>query len=313
VPLLSYWLLRGRCRTCGAPFSIRYFVVELLTGLAFAALFYLEIVWNVLHVPVLEKQQADIALGLIPNEAWVVWGYHAVLVSFLIVTSLCDLEHLEIPLTVTVTGTIVGLIGAALLPWPWPNPDSVARGLDAGRAVLVVPAPNQELPAGVYPWPVWNPARLPPWLAPGSWRLGLATGLAGALAGMVVLRAVRFLFGFGRGIEGLGVGDADLLMMAGSFIGWQPILMSFFVSVFPGLVFGVAQLVRRGNQAIPFGPSLAAGVVLTLLLWPALGRHFQLFFFDPLTMGLMGAAGAIMLLVLAFVLRLIRGRPAPEK
>src|SRR5262249_14382669 len=28
LPILSYLLLRGRCRTCGAPFSIRYFAIE---------------------------------------------------------------------------------------------------------------------------------------------------------------------------------------------------------------------------------------------------------------------------------------------
>ena len=38
IPLVSYWLLRGRCRTCKAPFSARYFFVELFTGLAFAGL-----------------------------------------------------------------------------------------------------------------------------------------------------------------------------------------------------------------------------------------------------------------------------------
>src|SRR5436190_22169058 len=47
IPLLSYWLLRGRCRTCGARFSMRYFWVELVTGLAFAGLYLGEIVWNV--------------------------------------------------------------------------------------------------------------------------------------------------------------------------------------------------------------------------------------------------------------------------
>src|SRR5262245_7103726 len=48
LPLLSYWILRGRCRQCGAPFSARYYLVELFTGLAFATLFYLEVVENVL-------------------------------------------------------------------------------------------------------------------------------------------------------------------------------------------------------------------------------------------------------------------------
>jgi leader peptidase (prepilin peptidase) / N-methyltransferase len=41
VPLLSYLLLRGRCAACAVPISPRYFCVELLTGLAFAA-----VVWR---------------------------------------------------------------------------------------------------------------------------------------------------------------------------------------------------------------------------------------------------------------------------
>ncbi len=39
VPVLSYLLLRGRCRACGAPFSPRYLAVELLTAALVAACF----------------------------------------------------------------------------------------------------------------------------------------------------------------------------------------------------------------------------------------------------------------------------------
>src|SRR5438128_2115820 len=46
LPLISYFVLRGRCRTCKARFSARYLGVELLTGLAFVGLFYLEVVVN---------------------------------------------------------------------------------------------------------------------------------------------------------------------------------------------------------------------------------------------------------------------------
>src|SRR5437762_12153215 len=47
LPLISYLVLRGRCRTCGAHFSARYFFVELLTGLGFLGLFYAEVVANI--------------------------------------------------------------------------------------------------------------------------------------------------------------------------------------------------------------------------------------------------------------------------
>ncbi|MDQ1403897.1 MAG: leader peptidase (prepilin peptidase) / N-methyltransferase, partial [Actinomycetota bacterium] len=37
IPVVSWILLRGRCRTCGEPISVRYPLVELLTAAAFAA------------------------------------------------------------------------------------------------------------------------------------------------------------------------------------------------------------------------------------------------------------------------------------
>lgn len=40
LPILSYLLLRGRCRSCGARFSGRYALVELLMGLLSSAIFW---------------------------------------------------------------------------------------------------------------------------------------------------------------------------------------------------------------------------------------------------------------------------------
>lgn len=40
IPVLSWFILRGRCRNCRAPISPRYAVVELLTGLLFVLSFY---------------------------------------------------------------------------------------------------------------------------------------------------------------------------------------------------------------------------------------------------------------------------------
>lgn len=304
IPLISYYVLRGRCRTCGGAIPARHFVVELLTGLIFAGLFYAEVGRNILDLKYLRMQQAVIAAGHVPAQAWALFICHAVLVSFLLLTSLCDLDDMAIPLPITITGTLIGLVFSMLFPWPFP-----AAGDPLPAPGGIVPP---RLPAGLYPWPVWYP--LPAWLPAGSWQLGLATGLAGALAGMLIMRIVRFLFGLTRGIEALGVGDADLMMMAGSFVGWQPVLLSCFVAAFPGLLFGVAQLARRGNQALPFGPSLAMGVVLTLALWPFLGDSdaLRLVFFDPLFLGIIIGGGTIFLLVAGLFFRFILGTPPAE-
>ena len=304
IPIISWWLLRGRCRSCGQPFSISYSLVELFTACAFAGLFYLEVGRNILDLPFLREPlvQWQIEWGMVPWQAWVVWGWHATLVSFLLVTSLCDVQYLEVPLGVTVCGTLVGLIGATFLAWPFPAEH------------LVKATPGRDIPPGLYPWPVWPPWQLPTWLPEFSLQLGLATGLAGALAGMIVLRAVRFLFGLGRGKEGLGIGDADVMMMAGSFIGWQPTLVAFFIGVFVALFFGVIQLIRSGDQALAFGPALAIGAVVTLLAWPTLGRipTISMLFSEPVWIGGLGAVGAVFLLLASFVLRIVRGSEPPE-
>jgi len=43
IPIISWFVLRGRCRDCGAPFSGRYALVELVTALAFAGLTALQL------------------------------------------------------------------------------------------------------------------------------------------------------------------------------------------------------------------------------------------------------------------------------
>jgi leader peptidase (prepilin peptidase) / N-methyltransferase len=85
VPVLSWLLLRGRCRHCGHPISPRYPLVELTTGLLYAAV-------------VLAKDDAvEIALGLL-------------LVTALVPIVLIDLEHRLIPNKITLPAAIAGVV-----------------------------------------------------------------------------------------------------------------------------------------------------------------------------------------------------------
>lgn len=287
LPILSYLILGGKCRSCHAPFGLRVLIVELITPLAFAFILYMEAVHNSLGLRLFQRVQPSPYSLVIPL-------HHAILFAFLFTASLCDLIEMEIPLTVTVPGTLMGLILSTLSPWPLPGmvPTVPPKGI-----------PPWEPPAiGVHAWPVWYP--LPDWLPAGSWQLGLLTGLAGAVTGMATLRVVAWLFKVGRGIDGLGVGDADLMMMVGAFLGWQPVVLAFFVAVGPAFIFALVQLATRGNQPLPFGPSLALGAMITALFWPSVGQSFALLFFDPVMLGLLAGAGTFVLLTTSFVLRL---------
>ena len=47
IPVLSWWLLKARCRRCAAPISVQYPLVEALTGLTFVTIYYLLFVADV--------------------------------------------------------------------------------------------------------------------------------------------------------------------------------------------------------------------------------------------------------------------------
>ena len=282
LPILSYLLLRGRCRTCGTRFSARYLLVELATGLGFLGLFWLEMIVNVHDWP----PQFGIRFGHFPLSWWFGYGFHAILFALLMAASVCDLERREIPLPLTTFGAVVGLVGATLFPWPWP--------------ATAIPNPNvpimfARIDSGIYAWPFWLP--LFEWCPPGSPLTGFLTGLCGLLVGTFLLRLIAFVFGFGLGREALGLGDADLMMMAGAFLGWQLVIAAFFLSVVPALLFGAFNFFVHRDRSLPFGPSLAVGLMTACLCWKWIGPSFQVAFFNIWVLGGLLAFMTVFLLI----------------
>ena len=309
VPLVSYLWLRGSCRSCGVSFSSRYFVIELLTGLGFAGLFYAEVACNIHDWPIPPGQWQALQRGLYPWQWGFVWLAHVVLFSFLFVAAVCDLDGREIPLPLTMTGAVVGLLFSVMMPWPWPRTVEMALPrIQPNMLGNEWQNPQGGLKHGAYPWPVWGP--LPEWLPPGSWQLGLATGVAGLLVGTFLLRAIGFLFSRGLGRDALGLGDADLMMMAGAFLGWQPVVVAFFLSVIPALIFGAVLLAVKRDNELPFGPSLAAATVFTWLCWNWIGPqwHTQFLFFNGKVLVCLVILGAVFMLASSFAIRLARKR-----
>jgi len=91
IPLLSYVLLRGKCRSCKAKFSSRYFFVELISAVCFLILF------------------ANFKFN------YIFWIY-SLLVFSLIVITFIDLEFQIIPDRISLVGIFLGIILSIVFP-----------------------------------------------------------------------------------------------------------------------------------------------------------------------------------------------------
>ena len=107
IPVLSYLILRGRCRACGAPISLQYPIIELMTGAVFLAAFLL------FDSPLLYQRLLFAC---------------AMIVLFVI-----DLEHRILPDVITLPGIALGLFFSFFMPPGWR--DSLI-GLVAGGGSL---------------------------------------------------------------------------------------------------------------------------------------------------------------------------------
>jgi leader peptidase (prepilin peptidase) / N-methyltransferase len=316
LPIIGYLRLRGKCRHCGVAFSSRYLWVEVGTGAGFLGLFLAEIVFNWHGLPNV-KYQLSGGQSLPPTAGCVLFLYHACLFSLLLASAVVDAEHRIIPPMIPYTGALVGIIGGALMPWPWPQqPGALAAAGFPPDVPWIFEELWGKIPRGIQAWPFWGP--LFSFAPAGSWKLGLLNSLIGALAGSLVVRVVKWLFETGFGREALGLGDADVLMMAGAFLGWQMAVMSLFVGAFvalivfklPGLILAAVRETPIEHE-LPFGPGLAVGIVTTWLSWPWLGSKVQFVFFDVQTLGLVVIILGVGMLAAGLLLR--RGEPAPTE
>lgn len=199
VPVFSYLFLGGKCRYCKTAISAQYPLIEALNGLLYALLY--------------------IRFGL-------VWPLPVsmALVSLLLVISMIDLRHMEIPNGLVVFGLVIGLA---------------------------------QLAASVFT----------PYF--GAWH----SYVIGLFAGAVPLLLIALIGALVLKRDAMGGGDVKLMAFAGLIIGWQLTITAYVIGIFTGALAGVALMAlgkRKRTDAIPFGPFLSLGVVLSLFFGHAI-------------------------------------------
>jgi leader peptidase (prepilin peptidase) / N-methyltransferase len=112
IPVLSWLVLRGRCRNCGAPISPRYPAVELVTAAAFAAV---------------------VATRGFDEDLWLQLPF----VACLIALAGIDLDHQLLPNKIVYPMAAYGLVASALVDFD-DFPEHLIAGAGAFTFLLIV-------------------------------------------------------------------------------------------------------------------------------------------------------------------------------
>jgi leader peptidase (prepilin peptidase)/N-methyltransferase len=245
IPLLSWLVLRGRCRDCKARISVQYPIVELLTGLWFARA--AAVLWAYWHigggVEYTASQSLFYSVGVL--------GF-AILGFLLIGLMVMDWQTLVLPDAFTLIGIAIALFLICT--------QSIFLGPHEGDIIL-------------------NTTHQLRMSSPGSnsahgnlFMTGTEALIWGRVAAIVgaggLLMLVRWLYKLVRKREGLGMGDVKLIAMIAAFLGFWPAILALFIGVLSATAYALLLLARgRANRLtrLPLGSFLAAGGLVAAL------------------------------------------------
>jgi leader peptidase (prepilin peptidase)/N-methyltransferase len=203
IPLVSYAVLRGRCRHCGKRISGRYPLVELVTGLLF---FY--------FVFTLGPTAGAIKM--------------CVFTAILVALVFCDLEKRILPDELTVGGALVGLVFALFVPMSDMSAMGILwiLGLDlTGRAQWLAQSVLGALLPALVLWGggwLYYKVRHREGLGFGDVKLvamvGSFLGLSGALLTLIIGSICGSILGYGY-IKATGKDAATYELPFGTFLG----------------------------------------------------------------------------------------------
>lgn len=247
VPVLSWLVLRARCRDCGAKVPWRYPLVELCVGLWF--FFAGAQLWRAWYVDGFMTVPRPIDESLFLTPATI--GF-AILGFLLIGLLVMDWQTHTLPDAFTFTGIALGF--------------------------LLVCTQAISLPAGTGDVHL-NPQHSLRMSSPGSFAARGDVFLTGTehlvfgrllaiIAAALVLLLVRVLYKALRRREGLGLGDVKLLAMIAAFLGFWPAVLALFAGILTCAAYAIVLLARRRADLatqIPFGSFLCLGGLFSAL------------------------------------------------
>jgi leader peptidase (prepilin peptidase)/N-methyltransferase len=301
IPLFTWVWLRGKCRNCKAPISVRYFLVELLNAVLFLSC------W-------LAFGRQSTALALV----------YAFFLSGLVVATFIDLEHLIIPDEITIGGMFAGFVCSFVVP-ALHHQSSLTGGMKRsllgiafgagliyfilrgfklvfGRHKLALAADtrlvftetsvhlpeNEEIPYEDVFYRRSDTIRLQAQtlelvdrcyknvlvrLSPNLLRIGEEKLNPEEVPHMEAVTSELVL-----PREVMGLGDVKFMAAIGAFLGWKAVFFSLVVSSFVGATVGLTLVFlgrREMGSRLPYGPYIAVGAALWIFAGPEMVRWYQ--------------------------------------
>ena len=296
------WFLPGHPLRPSRRRAARLALVELANGLLCAAVAWVELPHGFVSgppdpfaIPGSEFLAADAgALGLQLLRLFA----HLVLVQALVVATVIDLDTMTIPDGSTVPAmafaVLLSLCGGLWLVPVWYEDGGIAATFGM----------SDQFFEGVL---------VPGWIAAHPLLHGLAASLCGLVVGGGTVWAVRVIGHWALRREAMGFGDVVLMAMIGAFVGWQPVLVVFFLAPVCALVVIAFMLLTGGGREFPYGPWLSLATVVVLLgwqwVWPTAGAFFLMGRLIPIV----AAVVLVLLAVLLWAMRVVRGEAVFEE
>ncbi|MGY8768878.1 MAG: prepilin peptidase [Pirellulales bacterium] len=107
-----------------------------------------------------------------------------------------------------------------------------------------------------------------------SWQ-AFFSAVCGMAFGGLLIWLVRVFASAALGKEAMGFGDVTLMCMIGAYVGWQPIIIIFFLAPLIACLFAVFRYLMTGDLELAFGPYLCFGTLIVLINWAGMWDNYS--------------------------------------
>ncbi|WP_197995505.1 prepilin peptidase [Gimesia algae] len=260
LPILGWLLLRGKCRTCQTPISVRYPIVEALTGLFFLLLYIVLVHSGGQFLPYRPPNRFGGSYQILEGRTWDLIAldvYYSYLFIVLLASAYIQYDGQSIPRRLLIWCFIIGLGAGAFIPELHPVPALISTQSEVSSTAVLL---NELYYYGTLHIGVEIET-----IKTLVWGL-----LYGVIVGVLFCWPVLFK---PQSASPFPPRTSWLLILVGVYLGWQQVVALGFLAAFSLLCF---ELSSRGNRQFLLRLPASAFIVSILMLQLLFGKYLTI-------------------------------------